>query len=172
MMKLVLKPNTTVKRVVRLNESQFKKLIRTLSESEFDRKVLDPQGEDNEPLKYSPGIGTDPDGLEADDMWNNLISDEDYVEDPRTPEEKYEDFVRDHQTARNAEHLKRDDREYFEPKNRMPVPLPNDSKDWERPEFDEFEQHMNKQLQYGDPPEDDIDHPGFNRTPWKKTTTG
>ena len=168
-MKLVLNPNVKIKKVIRLTESQFKKLVKVMAESS---PVLDPQGDvdNNQPLEYSPGLGTDPDQLESDDeMWNNLISGEE-PEDHMSSEEKYEQYVRDHQTARNREPLKRDDREYFEPEGTMPVPLPSDSPDWERPEFDEFAAHTEKQLGYGKEPEvDDIDHPGFNRTPWKTT---
>lgn len=160
--KLVLNKGASIKKVIRLTESQFRKLVKVMSES-----VLDPQGEKDQPLRHSPGIGNDPDNLESsDELWNDLISGEEYVEDKRSPEEKYEDFVRDHGTARSREPWKRDDREHYEPKDRLPVPLPNDSPDWNRGEFDDFQAHTDKQLKYGETPEEDLDHPGFNHTPW------
>ena len=86
-MKLALNPNVKIKKVIRLTESQFKKLVKVMAESS---PVLDPQGDvdNNQPLEYSPGLGTDPDQLESDDeMWNNLISGEE-PEDQRSSEEK------------------------------------------------------------------------------------
>jgi predicted DNA-binding antitoxin AbrB/MazE fold protein len=96
--KLVLNKGASIKKVIRLTESQFRKLVKVMSES-----VLDPQGEKDQPLRHSPGIGNDPDNLESsDELWN----------------------------------------------------------------FDEFQSHTDKQLNYGERPDtDDIDHP-YNSSPW------